>query len=132
MNLWKYLPRVKYNPPAAGVEDLCANTYKTADAWFKIVGWCIVIGTLHYGYVKTNSLFFALPEAALSGLLAFLVYGYFMRFTVTLPKGRVIVFNAGRPAPFHWPSALAMFLVMWGTRVLIDHWVDAVVALQAR
>ena len=96
------------------------------------MGWCLVIGTLHYGYVKTRSFYFGLPEGALTGVLGFLLYGYFIRFTITFPKGRRLMFNAGRPAPFHWPSLVAMFLVLWGARVLITHWVDAVVTLQAK
>jgi hypothetical protein len=130
--LWRHLPRIKYNAPPAGADDFFSNTFKAAEAWFKLVGWCLIIGTLHYGYVKTNSLSFSAPEAALTGVLAFLVYGYFMRFIITLPKGQIIAFNAGRPAPFHRPSLVAMLLVMGGARVLISHWVDAVVALQAK
>jgi hypothetical protein len=99
---------------------------------FKFVGWCIVIGTLHYGYVKTNNLWFGAPEAGLSGILCFLVYAYFMRFTIILPNSKTVVFNAGRPNPFHWPSFIAMGLVMVGTRMLIYNWVEAVVALQAK
>lgn len=100
--------------------------------WFKVVGWCIVIGTLNYGYVKTNSLYFCVPEGALTSTVCFLVYGYFTRFTITLPKGRIFIFHAGRSKSFHWPSFLAMLLVMYGARVVISHWVDAVAALQSK
>jgi hypothetical protein len=78
MNLWKYLPRITYIPPVAGVEDYFSNTYKATEAWSKVAGWCIVIGTLHYGFVKTNSLFFGMPEGVLTTFLALLVYGYYI------------------------------------------------------
>jgi hypothetical protein len=57
MNLWKYLPRVKYNPPADRVQDFASSAYSSMDFLFKLTGWCIVIGTLHYGYVRTKSIF---------------------------------------------------------------------------
>lgn len=132
MNLWKYFPRVKYNRPAAGATDFCDDMYGSLDVLFKFTGWCLIIGTLHYGVVKTGSIFFGAPEATLTGALCLFVYAYFMRFTITLPNGHVVAFNAGRPNPFHWPSFLAMLLVMLGARVLINHWVGAVVALQAK
>jgi hypothetical protein len=132
MNLWKHLPRVKYNPPAAGAADFLDAAYSSLDVLFKVTGWCLIIGTLHYGFVKTQSGFFLAPEVGLTGALGIFVYAYFMRFTITLPNGRTIAFHAGRPKPFHWPSFVAMFLVMWGTRLVINQWVDAVVALQAK
>jgi hypothetical protein len=69
MNLWRYLPRVKYNPPAAGVVDFASSAYNSMDFLFKLTGWSIVIGTLHYGYVKTESIFFAAPEGGLTAAL---------------------------------------------------------------
>jgi hypothetical protein len=55
-----------------------------------------------------------------------------MRFIILLPKGQIVVFNAGRPHPFHWPSIVAMVFVMIGARLIMIHWVDAVVALQVK
>jgi hypothetical protein len=60
------------------------------------------------------------------------VYAFFTRFTITLPNGHTVAFHAGRPNPFHWPSFIAMFVVLWGARVVLGRWVDAVVALQAK
>src|SRR5215831_5152665 len=104
MKLWQYLPRIKYNTPPSGTEYFFTNVYATVEVWFKFVGWCIVLATLHFGYVKTNSAFFLYPELILYAPFALMVYGYFMRFTIILPKGNIVGFNAGRPGPFHWPS----------------------------
>jgi hypothetical protein len=131
MNLWQYLPRIKYNPPPAGGDDFASRSFKELEQWFKFVGWCIVIGTLHYGFVKTNSLYFGIPEGVLSVMLAWLVYAYFARFTIVLPWSE-IVFHAGYPRSLHWPSLVAMILVVIGARMIIGKWVDAVVSLQAK
>jgi hypothetical protein len=48
MSLWQYLPRIKYNTPSDGADDFCSKLYKGAEVWFKVIGWLIVIGTLHY------------------------------------------------------------------------------------
>ena len=84
------------------------------------MGWRLVIGTLHYRSVKTDSAYVAVLEGVIISILGFLVYGYFIRFTITLAKHHMIVVNAGRPAPFHWPSLVAVLFVLWGVRVLIE------------
>ena len=131
MNLWRFLPRIKYNPPPAGVDDDFSRSYKELEVWFKVVGWCLVIGTLHYAFIKTNSLWFGGPEGALTAMLAWLAYEYFRRFTIILQKGKIVAFyHYGRP--LHWPSIVAAFLVTYGARLLIVHWVDAVVVFQTK
>jgi hypothetical protein len=133
MKLWQRLPRIRYNAPSIGEDDEFLGTYKLAETCFKVVGWCIIIGTLHYGFVKTNSIFFGLPEDLLKLVLAWCVYAFFMRITIVLPSGHIVTFRAhwGR-WPFHWPSLVAAILVMYGVQVLISRWADAVASLQAK
>ncbi len=132
MSLWRYLPRIIYYHPADGEDDFCSTLYKNLETWFKVLGWCIVIATLHYGYVKTHSPWFRVPEVVLSVFLMMLVYTYFMRFTIILRNLKTVVFTAGRPKLFHWPSLIAVVLLMFVASVLIHNWVEAVVALQAK
>jgi hypothetical protein len=132
MNYRRHLPTIKYNRPPEETRDSFAVTYGVTEGLFKLIGWCIILGTLHYGYIKTQSNWFFLPESGLTGLLAYLAYTWFMRFTVTLPSGHTVAFHDGRPKPFHWPSFVAMFVVMGGVRLMIYHWVGAVAALQTK
>jgi hypothetical protein len=75
---------------------------------------------------------FSIPENALTAALAYLIYTYFMRFTITFRSGRTVVFDDGRPLPFRWHSFIAMAIVMAAGRLLISRWVDAVASLQAK
>jgi hypothetical protein len=126
------LPKFRYSPQIPPRRDSFDGAYPSVEAAFKLTGWCAAIATLHYGSVKTGSLFFQIPEWSLTGALAYLVYAYFMRYTIIFPSGRTIVFDDGRPNPFNWHSLIAMGVVMIGVRILIWRWVEIAVSLQAK